>query len=120
MRSRHLIVSLRLPPASAASVAAPLIKACLALIDQLEAPGRITLRPETRTKLRKTREEIDENIRREAEAEKREEAEEEKAKEKRRREDERLSKLTAAQQNKELEKERKRALRKAQGRVVKK
>ena len=120
LRSRHLIVSLRLPPSSDAGATAPLIKACLALIDQLEAPGKITFKPETRTKLRKTREEVDESLRREAEAEKREEAEEEKAREKKRKEEERLNRLSAADQKKELEKERKRALRKVQGKVVKK
>lgn len=70
-RERHVILSLRVPPSSQAEVTIPLVKAMFTLIDNLET--KVTLRPETRSKLRKTREELDAKIKKEAEAEKREE-----------------------------------------------
>lgn len=118
-RERHLILSLRLPSSAHAGVTLPLVRAVLAFIDALEAPGsKFSLRPETRTKLRKTRDELDETLRREAEAEKREEVELEKAAEKKRIEADRVNKLSAAEQKKELERDRKRQLRKAQGKTA--
>ena len=118
-RERHVILSLRMPPSSKAGATVSLIKAVFNLIDALEA-GRFALRPETRAKLRKTREELDEQLRREAEAERKEEAEIDKAAARKKAQEERLAKLSAAEQKKELERERKRQFRKAQGKVVKK
>lgn len=96
-----------------------------------------SLRPETKTKLRVTREKVEKEIKEEAAREKREEAEADKAAAKKKAEDERLSKLSAAEQHKvctpvsrvvtftepvmcrvqEREREKKRLLRKSQGRV---
>jgi hypothetical protein len=59
-----------------------------------------SLRPETRAKLKATREKIEKEIQEEAIREKREEAEAEKAAAKKKAEEERLSKLTAAEQKK--------------------
>lgn len=118
-RERHVILSLRAPPTSDSAATISLVKAVFALIDALEA-GKLSLRPETRTKLRKTRDELDQQRRRDAEAEKKEEEEQDKAAAKKRAEEERISKLSAAEQQKELERERKRQLRKAQGKVIKK
>ncbi|KAL5527658.1 hypothetical protein ACEPAG_6459 [Sanghuangporus baumii] len=118
-RERHVILTLRAPPASQSGATLPLVKSIFSFIDALEA-GKFSLRPETRTKLRKTREELDEQIRKDAEAERREEEEQDKAAAKKKAEEERISKLSAAEQQKELERERKRQLRKAQGKVIKK
>ena len=50
---------MRVPPASKAGATLPIVKATFALIDSLE---KLSLRPETRLKLRKTREDLDEQI----------------------------------------------------------
>ncbi|KAI5124997.1 hypothetical protein M0805_007421 [Coniferiporia weirii] len=118
-RERHVLLSLRLPSNAQHSATAPLVKTIFALIDALESP-KFSLRPETRTKLRKTREEIDDTLRKEAEAGRREEAELDKAAARKKAEDERIGKLSAAEQKKELERDRKRQVRKAQGKTVKK
>lgn len=113
---RHLILTLALPSSTSASDSTvPLITAIFQFIDNLH---RISLRPETKSKLKKTREEIDKNIKEEAEKEKKEEEAEAKAAAKKRARDEYISKLSATEQQKELEKERKRNLRKAQGKVA--
>lgn len=100
-RERHLVLTLRLPTSSSASTMSttvPLIKSIFTLIDVLDA--KVTLRPETKAKLKKVREELDETLRREAEAEKKEEAENEKQAAKRKSEEARISKLSAAEQKK--------------------
>ena len=107
---------MRVPPASKAGATLPIVKATFALIDGLE---KLSLRPETRLKLRKTREDLDEQIKKEAEAEKKEEAEIDKLAQKRRAVEERVSKLSAAEQRKQLERDRKRQMRKT-SKVVKK
>lgn len=116
-RWRHVILTLRLPSPSEAGATVPLVRAVFALIDTLESP-KFNLRPETKTKLRRTREELDETLRKESEAEQREEAENEKAAARKKVEEARVNKLSAAEQKKELERERKRQLRKAQGKSV--
>ncbi|EJD01165.1 DUF1682-domain-containing protein [Fomitiporia mediterranea MF3/22] len=118
-RERHVILSLRLPPQSHLTSTIPLIKSIFTLIDALES-NRLSFRPETRTKLRKAREELDETIRKESEAEEREEKELDKAAARKKAHDERIAKLSAAEQQKELERGRKRQMRKAQGRITKK
>ena len=75
------------------------------------------LRPETRTKLKKAREEVEKQLREDAQREKKEEEEEEKAAARKKARDERVSKLSAAEQQKVLEREKKRLLRKSQGKV---
>ncbi|KAI0750863.1 DUF1682-domain-containing protein [Daedaleopsis nitida] len=125
-RSKRLVLSLALPPNARASVTVPLVTAMFQLVDIIAGEGKLpgargglnaALRPETRTKLRKTREEVDKQIREEAGREKREEEEEEKASARKKARDERVSKLSAAEQQKVLDREKKRLLRKSQGKV---
>ncbi|KAF9534308.1 hypothetical protein CPB83DRAFT_844026 [Crepidotus variabilis] len=116
-REKHVILSLRAPDASHAEDTLPLVAAVFQLIDALH---KVSLRPETKNKLKKTREELDKTIKEEAEKEKKEEANDAKAAAKRKAFEERISKLSAADQKKEMEKERKRLLRKSQGKVVRK
>ncbi|KAI0660965.1 DUF1682-domain-containing protein [Cubamyces menziesii] len=127
-RSKRLILTLALPPPSEASATAPLVAAAFQLVDIIAGEGKqipgtargglyAALRPETKTKLRKTREEVDREIREEAVREKREEAEEQKAAARKKAQEERLSKLSAAEQKKALEREKKRMMRKTQGKV---
>lgn len=108
-RSRHLILSLALPPAHTADVTLPLVAAAFQLIDIMAGEGRIQgargglvaqLRPDTRTKLKKIREDVDKEIKEDAAKEKREAEAEEKAAAKRKVEQERLSRLSATEQKK--------------------
>lgn len=141
-RRRHLTLTLALPPASEAGATLPLLVAAFQLVDAIAGTGKAglrgglngQLRPETRVKLRKIREEVDKEIREDAVKEKREEQAEEKAAAKRKAEEERLSRLSAADQKKvssvlceqdvcshqhpqAMDREKKRAMRKSQGRV---
>ncbi|KAI0796653.1 DUF1682-domain-containing protein [Abortiporus biennis] len=133
-RSKHLILSLALPPSSATTATIPLIQTVFNLVDVISAEGgwgigkgpstgkggvglNPSLRPETRTKLKKVREELDKELKEEAVKEKKEEQAEEKAAAKKKAEEERLSRLSAADQKKELEREKKRAMRKTQGKL---
>ncbi|KAI0695727.1 hypothetical protein BC835DRAFT_933020 [Cytidiella melzeri] len=131
-RHKHLILSLAVPPTSDASATLPLVTAFFQLADVIagtggwgigKGPGQKgvglaqSLRPETKTKLRTTREKVEKEIKEEAVREQREEAEIEKAAKKKKAEEERLSKLSAAEQKKALEREKKRAMRKTQGKM---
>ena len=125
-RTKRLTLTLALPPASHASVTVPLVTALFQLVAVVAGEGKLpgvrgglhaALRPETRTKLRKAREEVEKQIREEAQREQREEAEEQKAAERKKARDERVSKLSAAEQQKVLDREKKRLLRKSQGKV---
>ncbi|KAG5643964.1 hypothetical protein DXG03_009315 [Asterophora parasitica] len=116
-RKKHVILSLSLPSGDA-EVTANLVSVIFPFIDSLPS---VNLRPETRTKLKKTREELDKSLKADAEREKKEELEqaaEDKKAAKRRAEEERIAKLPAAEQQKILEKERKRQVRKTQGKGV--
>lgn len=113
-REKHLILNLRLPPSSQASATVPFVASLFTLIDNL---NKLNIRPETKSKLKKAREDADRAILKEAEEEKKEEEAEKKAAEKKKKDEERMAKLSPAEQRKELEKEKKRALRKAQGKV---
>ena len=113
-RERHVILNLALPSSSAAADTVPLVAAIFQLIDNL---NKISLRPETKSKLKKARDEIDRAIKEESEKEKKEEEADAKAAAKKRAREEYISKLSAADQQKELEKEKKRNMRKAQGRA---
>ncbi|GLB33827.1 putative protein of unknown function (DUF1682) [Lyophyllum shimeji] len=118
-RQKHVILSLSLPSGNVEDTF-DLINAVFSLIDSLST---VNLRPETKTKLKKTRDELDKTLKADAEKEKKEELEqaaEDRKAAKRRAEEERIAKLPAAEQQKVLEKERKRALRKTQGKVVRK
>ncbi|KAF7355335.1 hypothetical protein MSAN_01450000 [Mycena sanguinolenta] len=118
-REKHVILSLSVPPPSHAGDTAEFVAALFPFIDSL---SKIALRPETKIKLKKVREENDKDIKREAEREKKEEeaeALEAKKAAKRRAEEERIAKLSAADQKKALERERKRSIRKSQNKIAK-
>ncbi|KAH9844318.1 DUF1682-domain-containing protein [Rhodofomes roseus] len=125
-RSKHLILELTLPPPSDAAATLPLLQAAFQLVDAIAGEGKASgmrgglaaqLRPETKNKLKKTREEVEKQIREEAKREQREEEEEKRATAKRKAEEERLSRLSAADQKKALDREKKRAMRKSQTRM---
>ncbi|KAF9515277.1 hypothetical protein BS47DRAFT_1376315 [Hydnum rufescens UP504] len=126
-RSRHIQLTLSLPPARSASSTLPMVRAAFELVDALgqyngtvalgnnhPAKGTVTLLPETLRKLRATRREWDDRLEKERTKEKAAEEEETRRAAKKKTEDEKVAKLSAAEQQKLLEKERKRALRKAQ------
>ena len=69
-REKHIILTLASPPASAAARTLPLVTAVFALVDALD---RVTLRPETKAKLRKVREDFARAQKEAAEKERREE-----------------------------------------------
>jgi len=118
-REKHVILNLSAPPPSHAANTAELVAAMFSFIDSL---SKVALRPETKTKLKKVREENEKDIKKEAERDKKEEeaeALEAKKAAKRRAEEERIAKLSAADQKKILERERKRSIRKSQSKVAK-
>ncbi len=69
-REKHVILTLRAPPAAYVADVTPLVAALFQLVDAL---GKINLRPETKAKLRKGREELDRTLKIEAEKEQKEE-----------------------------------------------
>ncbi|KAF8559089.1 DUF1682-domain-containing protein [Imleria badia] len=97
----------------------PLVDAVFALVDLLAA-GKIVLRPETKGKIRKAREDVEKEIKEDEVKEKKEEAAEDKKAAKRKAEQDRIAKLSAAEQKKLLDRNHKRAMRKSQGKVVRK
>ncbi|KAA1466390.1 DUF1682-domain-containing protein [Dentipellis sp. KUC8613] len=111
---KRVLLSLKSIPPSKAADSVALVAAVFSFIDSLE---KISLRPETKTKLKKAREEFSSELKEELEKDKREEAAEEKQAAKRKAEKERISKLSAAEQQKILERERKRSMRKTQGKM---
>ncbi|KAJ7095409.1 hypothetical protein B0H15DRAFT_829444 [Mycena belliarum] len=115
---KHVILSLSVPSSSRAADTAGAVAALFPFVDSL---SKIALRPETKNKLKKIREEIEKDIKLESERDKKEEeaeALEAKKAAKRKAEEERIAKLSAADQKKILEKERKRSIRKQQGKVA--
>jgi len=116
-REKHIILSLSVPPPSRAADTLSLVTALFALVDALPKVG---LRPETKAKVKKTREEVDKEIKEDSEKEKKDEVAAEKLAAKKKAEDERLSRLSAAEQKKALERDRKRTIKKQQGKVVRK
>jgi hypothetical protein len=94
-REKHVVLSLALPPTSHVDISTPLVSAVFGLIDALE---KINLRPETKSKLKKTRENFVKSVKDEAEREAREEAADAKLAAKRRAEEERVARLSAAEQ----------------------
>ncbi|KAH9482680.1 UPF0674 endoplasmic reticulum membrane protein C2G5.01 [Psilocybe cubensis] len=115
-REKHVILTLS-ADSSYAEETIPLVNSIFQLIDSL---NKISLRPETKSKLKRFREDMDKALKEDAEKEAKEEAQDAKIAAKRKAEQERIAKLSAADQKKELEKERKRTLRKSQGKVVRK
>ncbi|KAJ7498898.1 hypothetical protein FB451DRAFT_1203387 [Mycena latifolia] len=115
---KHVILSLSVPSASRAADTAGIVAALFPFIDSL---SKVVLRPETKTKLKKVRDEIEKSIKIESEKDKKEEeaeALEVKKAAKRKAEEERIAKLSASDQKKILERERKRSIRKQQGKVT--
>ncbi|KAF8339049.1 uncharacterized protein EI90DRAFT_3248358 [Cantharellus anzutake] len=129
-RVRHVQLTFKAPPTSRVTAADPIIRAAFELVDALgQLYGAIALPPnhparsavlqaETYKKLRNTRKEWDERLEKERTAEKLAELEENKRAEKKRLEDARISKLSATEQQRLLEKERKRALRRTAGKTT--
>ncbi|TCD69698.1 hypothetical protein EIP91_006715 [Steccherinum ochraceum] len=132
-RSKHLILTLAVP--SSPEETLPLVKAAFQLVDVIAGEGgwgvgrspasgkgngvglNPSLRPETRMKLKKVREELDKELKEDLVKEKREAQEEEKAAAKKKAEEEKLAKLSAADQKKLMERDRKRAMRKTQSKT---
>ncbi|KAG8895213.1 hypothetical protein FRC00_007750 [Tulasnella sp. 408] len=119
-KERHVILSLNLPPKSESGVTIPLVQAVFDLIDWLDT--KPTFKDEhIARKLVKARTELDATLAKEfAEPteEEKEAAEDAKRAAKRKAEEEKLAGMTVEQQRKYEEKERKKALRKAQGKMV--
>lgn len=119
-RYKRVILSLQIPDDP--NVTHDIVSAVFQLVDALAARG-LTLRPETKSKLKKVREELDIQLKADAEREKKEEqaqAVEDKKAARRRQEEERIAKLSAAEQQKYLERERKKAARKTQSKMIRK
>jgi len=96
-RAKHVILSLAVPPTSHVDISTPLVSAVFGLIDALE---KINIRPETKSKIKKTRENFAKTLKDETEREAREEAADAKLTAKRRTEEERIARLSAAEQQK--------------------
>jgi len=112
-KERHVILSLTLPPPGQAAVTVPLVQAVFGIVGDVE---RLSLRPETRTKLKRVRDDLEKDLQADAKREQEEKVAEDKESKKaakRKVEEERLAKLSAADQQKATERERKRNLRKA-------
>ncbi|KAF8592328.1 DUF1682-domain-containing protein [Ramaria rubella] len=115
-RSRHVILTLHSPPPSDAAATLPIVSAIFTLIDLLDA--KLPLRPETKSKLKTRRDEVDADLVKEAKKERNEEQEDNKRAAKKKAEEEKIARLSASEQKKLEEKERKKALRKQQGKMV--
>jgi len=119
-REKHVILSLTAPSPSHAGVTIPLVAAVFAFIDGLH---RINLRPETKSKLKKLREDVDKELKEKAEKSKKEDesqAVDDKKTAKRKAEEERISRLSAIEQKKVLDRDRKRSYRKMQSKTARK
>ncbi|KAI0320822.1 hypothetical protein OF83DRAFT_1169001 [Amylostereum chailletii] len=114
-REHHVLLSLVAPPPSDAPATVPLVAAVFQMIDNLQ---KISLRPDTKIKIKKARDDFAKAAREEAEKEAKEEAADAKAAAKKKAEDERMAGLSAAEQTKALERERKRLMRKNQGKTA--
>ncbi|KAJ6485041.1 hypothetical protein C8R47DRAFT_1048203 [Mycena vitilis] len=118
-REKHVILSLTAPSSSKAAHTADFVAAMFTLVDNL---SKIALRPETKIKLKNVRDENEKDIKKEAEKEQKEEeadALEAKKAAKRKVEEDRIAKLSAADQKKIIERERKRSIRKQQSKLAK-
>ncbi|KAL0070762.1 hypothetical protein AAF712_001983 [Marasmius tenuissimus] len=101
-REKHVILTLSIPPSSHTKDTVPIVEAVFPFIDSLT---KINLRPETKTKLKKVREDLDKSLKADAVAkakEEQEQAREDQKAAKRRAEEERIAKLPAAEQQKVL------------------
>lgn len=91
-------MSLDSPAPSGAAATIPLVEICFALVDALDS--KVSLRPETKLKLKTRREEITAELRKEARKEKDEEQDDRKRAAKRKAEEDKLAKLNAVEQKK--------------------
>ena len=96
-RAKHVILSLAVPPLSHAAGSTRLVSAVFGLIDALE---KVNLRPETKSKIKRTRENFAKTLKDEVGREAREEAADAKVTAKRRAEEERIANLSATEQQK--------------------
>ncbi|KAG8218454.1 DUF1682-domain-containing protein [Butyriboletus roseoflavus] len=117
--AKRVLLDINLPGPHRAKDILPLVDAVFALVDLLAA-GKVVLRPETRAKIRKVREDVEKEIKEDEVKEKKEEAAEDKKAAKRKAEQDRIAKLSAAEQKKLLDRTHKRTIRKSQGKVVRK
>lgn len=116
-KEKHLILSLSSPDPKALT---GFVTGLFGFIDSLP---KLVIRPDTKAKLKKARETVEKDLKEASERDAKELAEEEKADKraaKKKAEEERISKLSASEQQKYLDKERKRSLRKSQGKVARK
>jgi len=121
-KERHLHLTLDVPATKTDQ--STLLLAIFDLIDLLSASapnqtGYLNLRPETKNRLKTRRETLEAELRKDAEREQKEIEEEARRSEKKKEKDEAMSGMSGHGQRKALEKEQKRALRKAQGKMVK-
>ncbi|KIM67976.1 hypothetical protein SCLCIDRAFT_1210131 [Scleroderma citrinum Foug A] len=116
-KSKRVVLTFNLPEDVDSIL--PLLEGTFALVDLL-ATGRVTFRSDTRAKIKKVREDVEKEIKGEASKEKKEEAAEDKRAARRKAEEERIAKLSPSEQKKNIERERKRAIKKSQGKLVRK
>jgi hypothetical protein len=117
-REKHIILELSCPSSSHAADTVSLIQSIFTFVDLVDTKISPALRPETKTKLKKTREDLDKQLKLDSAKDQKEEAADEKRAAKRREEEARIAKLSASEQKKILERERKRSMRKTQGKVT--
>ncbi|KAG7096953.1 hypothetical protein E1B28_004350 [Marasmius oreades] len=118
-REKHVILKLSIPASSRSDAIVPIVQEVFSFIDSLHS---LNLRPETKTKLKKVREDLNKSLKADAEAktkEAQEQARDDQKAAKRKAEEERIAKLPAAEQQKILEREKKRSIRKQQRTVRK-
>ena len=119
--TKRLMPPLPLPSAADAAATRPLVAAVFKVGDVVAGEGRLTgvggaLRPETRAKLRRTREDVAKEIEAGA-ARKHHEAEEEKVAARKNAYDECVAKVSVAEQQKVLDREKMRMMRKTASKV---
>ncbi|KZO98177.1 DUF1682-domain-containing protein [Calocera viscosa TUFC12733] len=118
-RERHVILALVPPSSGQSAQTLPIVESIFRFVDTID---KTSLRVETIRRLKRNRQEFEEELVKEIEKVKKEREEEEgedKKAAKRRAEQERVSKLSPEEQKKWEEKERKRTLKKAQGKMTK-
>jgi len=119
-REKHVILILSCPSPSHAAETVSLIRSIFSFIDILDTKIMPSLRPETKSKLKKTRDELDKQLKIDSAKEQKEEAADEKRATKRREEEARIARLSAAEQKKIMDRDRKRSMRKTQGKLARK
>ncbi|KZT50433.1 DUF1682-domain-containing protein [Calocera cornea HHB12733] len=118
-RERHVILALLPPSAGQSAQTLPIVEAIFRFVDTID---KTSLKFETIRKLKRNRQEFEDELMKEIEKIKKdreEEEEEDRKAAKRKAELERVSKMSSEEQRKWEEKERKRTLKKAQGKMTK-